>query len=251
MEKPYEERIRELNEMVRASSGIVFFGGAGVSTESGIPDFRSKDGLYNKRDVEFQNYEPEYLLSHDCLVNEPKVFFEFYRQKLDARGIQANRAHRKLAELEEKGKLLAVVTQNIDGLHEKAGSRRVYNIHGTTLRNYCMGEAHHALSESFIFDAGEDVPRCPLCGAIVRPDVTLYGEGLPEDAVEGALSAIQRADMLIIAGTSLTVYPAASFIRYFRGERLVIINRDPTPADGMADLVFHESVGEVLDDVKI
>ena len=253
----YEKKIERLNAFVQDSKAIVFFGGAGVSTESGIPDFRSKDGLYNQRDIQLADYTPEYLLSDDCLINEPKVFFEFYRQKLDVRNIETNRAHYKLAEMEQKGKLSAIVTQNIDGLHEKAGSKKVYNIHGTTYRNYCMGFLHHHLPADFIFealqgkDAEEGIPRCPKCGAVVRPDVTLYGESLPEKAVNGAVSAIQHADMLIIAGTSLTVYPAASFIRYYRGDRLVIINRDPTPADGMADLVFHESVGEVLSRIEL
>ena len=246
-----EEKYAALQEMVDASSRIVFFGGAGVSTESGIPDFRSKDGLYNKPDVQFQQYAPEYLLSHDCLFDEPKVFFEFYRQKLDVRSVEPNTAHYKLAEMEKAGKLSAIVTQNIDGLHEKAGSKTVYNIHGTTFRNYCTGRAHHELPADFIVESGEAVPHCPICGRMVRPDVTLYGEALPEDAVDGAVRAIREADMLIIAGTSLTVYPAASFVRYFGGENLVIINRDETPMDREADLVFHESIGKVMERIHV
>ena len=246
-----EEKFAVFQEMIDQSQHIVFFGGAGVSTESGIPDFRSKDGLYNKPDVQFQAYEPEYLLSHECLFDEPKVFFEFYRQKLDVRGIEPNTAHYKLAELERAGKLSAIVTQNIDGLHEKAGSKRVYNIHGTTFRNYCTGHAHHELPADFIVESKEAVPHCPICGRMVRPDVTLYGESLPERAVDGAVRAISEADMLIIAGTSLTVYPAASFVRYFGGENLVIINRDETPMDSEADLVFHESIGKVLGRIQV
>ena len=246
-----EEKTAALQEMIDSSARIVFFGGAGVSTESGIPDFRSKDGLYNKPDVQFADYSPEYLLSHDCLFDEPKVFFEFYRQKLDVRNIEPNAAHYKLAEMERAGKLSAIVTQNIDGLHEKAGSKTVYNIHGTTFRNYCTGHAHHELPADFILESKEAIPHCPKCGRMVRPDVTLYGEALPDDAVYGAIRAIEEADMLIIAGTSLTVYPAASFVRYFRGENLVIINRDETPMDSEAVLVFHESIGKVLGAVRV
>ena len=246
-----EEKYAAFQEMIDESARIVFFGGAGVSTESGIPDFRSKDGLYNRPDIQFSDYAPEYLLSSDCLFDEPKVFFEFYRQKLDVRGIEPNVAHYKLAEMEKAGKLSAVVTQNIDGLHEKAGSKTVYNIHGTTFRNYCTGHPHHELPSDFILDSKEAVPHCPICGRMVRPDVTLYGEALPDDAVYGAVRAIEDADMLIIAGTSLTVYPAASFVRYFQGQNLVIINRDATPMDSEADLVFHESIGKVLGMVKV
>lgn len=246
-----EEKYAALQQMVDESARIVFFGGAGVSTESGIPDFRSKDGLYNKPDVQFADYAPEYLLSHDCLFDEPKVFFEFCRQKLDVRDIQPNAAHYKLAEMERAGKLSAIVTQNIDGLHEKAGSHTVYNIHGTTFRNYCTGPAHHKLPADFIMASKEAIPHCPVCGRMVRPDVTLYGEALPDDAVYGAVRAIEEADMLIIAGTSLTVYPAASFVRYFQGENLVIINRDATPMDSEADLVFHESIGKVLSGIRV
>ena len=245
------EKYAALQEMVNDSKRIVFFGGAGVSTESGIPDFRSKDGLYNKPDVQFSDYAPEYLLSHDCLFDEPKVFFEFYRQKLDVRAIEPNVAHYKLAEMEKAGKLSAIVTQNIDGLHEKAGSKTVYNIHGTTFRNYCTGRPRHDLPADFIVESKESIPHCPYCGRMVRPDVTLYGEALPDDAVYGAVRAIEEADMLIIAGTSLTVYPAASFVRYFQGENLVIINRDATPMDSEADLVFHESIGKVLGALEV
>lgn len=240
-----EERIEKLREYINEAKRIVFFGGAGVSTESGIPDFRSADGLYNRHDVNFEGYSPEYLLSHTCLVREPEVFFEFYRQKMDTRAVQPNAAHLKLAELERAGKLSAVVTQNIDGLHQRAGSRNVYEIHGTTARNYCMkcGREHPA---DCIFESEERVPHCE-CGGVVRCDVTLYEEPLPEAAVEGAIDAIRQADMLIIGGTSLTVYPAASFVRYFRGDRIVIINKQHLPFElRPGDLEINLPIGEVL-----
>ena len=216
---------RKLKEMIDAAKSVVFFGGAGVSTESGVPDFRSADGLYNTRDVRFDGYSPEYLLSRDCIEDEPEVFFEYYRQKLDARRAEPNPAHLALARLEQAGELTAVVTQNIDGLHTKAGSRNVYEIHGTTARNYCA-KCGRKYPADYIFDSKEAVPHCS-CGGVVRCDVTLYGEQLPEDAVEGAVRAIASADMLIIGGTSLRVYPAASFIRYFRGRYLAVINKEP------------------------
>ena len=217
--------VLKFKEMVEASHRIVFFGGAGVSTESGVPDFRSKDGLYNQHDVRFDAYSPEYLLSHSCLMDRPKVFFEFYRQKMDARHVQPNAAHKFLARLEEMGRLSAVVTQNIDGLHQKAGSRNVYEIHGTTQDNYCMRCGKHYPAD-FIYESDEAVPQC-TCGGIIRCNVTLYEEGLPERAVSGAVMSIRHADMLIIGGTSLSVYPAASFIDYYGGDRLAVINRDP------------------------
>lgn len=241
-----DENISKLKEFIEKSNNIVFFGGAGVSTESGIPDFRSKDGLYNRRDVRFEQYEPEYLLSHGCLVNEPVVFFEFYRQKLDTHDVKPNAAHYALAELEKRGKLSAVITQNIDGLHQKAGSKTVFEIHGTTERNYCMrcGKKYPA---DYIFKSKEAVPRCE-CGGIVRCDVTLYEEQLPEDAVSGAINAILNADMLIIGGTSLTVYPAASYIQYFCGKYLVVINKTPLTVDssGKEIIQINDSIGFVL-----
>ncbi len=239
----------ELNKIIAQSHSIVFFGGAGVSTESGIPDFRSKDGLYNQHDVQFDAYEPEYLLSHDCLYHEPKVFFEYYRQKLNTDSIQPNAAHYKLAEMEKAGKLAGIVTQNIDGLHQKAGSKKVLEIHGTTARNYCT-KCGKELPADFLFASKEDIPHCPDCGGMARPDVTLYGESLPP-AFEEALDLISRADCLIIGGTSLAVYPAASLINYFRGPHLVIINKQETPRDNMAELVFHESIGQVLSQIKL
>ena len=243
------EKIEKLREIINSSDNIVFFGGAGVSTESGVPDFRSSDGLYNTPDVRFDKYRPEYLLSRDCLEYEPKVFFEFYRQKLDARSARPNAAHLYLARLEREGKLSAVVTQNIDGLHGKAGSQKVYEIHGTTERNYCM-RCGKRFPADYIYESKEAVPRCP-CGGTVRCDVTLYGESLPEEAVEGAVRAISDADVLMIGGTSLTVYPAASFVRYFRGSHLVIINRDHLdyPLDPDRDLEINRSIGEVFSEL--
>lgn len=238
--------MEKLRQWIEESNHIVFFGGAGVSTESGVPDFRSKDGLYNRHDIGFEGYTPEYLLSHTCLVEHPDVFFEFYRQKMDTRQISPNDAHYYLAELEKRGKLDAVVTQNIDGLHSRAGSRKVFEIHGTTARNYCMrcGKEYPA---DYIFDSEEKIPHCS-CGGIVRCDVTLYEEALPEDAVNGAVKAIAGADMLIIGGTSLTVYPAASYIGYFRGKHLVVINREPLNLDlnPENDLQMCCNIGELF-----
>ncbi|MBQ4289931.1 MAG: NAD-dependent protein deacylase [Clostridia bacterium] len=240
------EKIETLRRWIRESAYTVFFGGAGVSTESGIPDFRSKDGLYNQRDIRFENYSPEYLLSHTCLIREPEVFFSFYRQKMDSRRFKPNRAHIALADLERRGKLQAVITQNIDGLHQRAGSRAVYEIHGTTRRNYCLSCGKEYPPDA-IFDSAEPVPRCD-CGGIIRCDVTLYEEALPEEAVEHAIHSIRKAELLIVGGTSLTVYPAASYVTYFRGEHLVIINRDPLsyPLRPGRDLQILESIGGVL-----
>lgn len=244
------DAIRTLAEYIRESENIVFFGGAGVSTESGVPDFRSKDGLYNRPNVGFEQYTPEYLLSHSCLVDHPDVFFEFYRQKMDTRTVKPNAAHFFLAELERAGKLKAIVTQNIDGLHQRAGSKAVFEIHGTTMRNYCS-KCGKPYSADYIFTSGERVPHC-ACGGTVRCDVTLYEEQLPESAVEGAIDAIAKADMLIIGGTSLTVYPAASFVRYFRGKHLAVINRDPldVPLRPGQDVEINDSIGKVFSTVK-
>ena len=244
------EKYEKLNSIIAGSRKVVFFGGAGVSTESGIPDFRSKDGLYNVRDVQFEQYEPEYLLSIDCLEDEPEVFYEFYRQKLETSGIQPNRAHYKLAEMEKAGKLAGIITQNIDGLHQKAGSVNVAEIHGSTFRNYCMkcGAKYPA---DFIFKSKSLIPRCPKCGDIVRPEVTLYGEMLPDEELHKADRYITGADTLIVGGTSLTGWPAAGYVSRFSGEHLIIINRDSTAYDYAAELVFHESLGEVLSHVNI
>ncbi len=241
--------IQRLDEIIRSSDNIVFFGGAGVSTESGVPDFRSKDGLYNQHDVRFDRYRPEYLLSRECLDREPEVFFEFYRQKMDARGVKPNAAHIFLAELEKEGRLKAVVTQNIDGLHQAAGSVNVFEIHGTTARNYCM-RCGRKYPGDYIYESKEKVPRCS-CGGVVRCDVTLYGEQLPEDAVDGAVRAIENAEVLIIGGTSLSVYPAASYVGYFRGKHIVIINRERLgyPLDSERDLEINMPIGRVFSEL--
>ncbi len=239
-----------LNEIIQVSKHIVFFGGAGVSTESGIPDFRSKDGLYNQHDVQFDEYTPEYLLSHECLYYNSKVFFEYYRQKMDTRAIQPNSAHYKLAEMEKKGKLDGVITQNIDGLHQRAGSKVVYEVHGTTYRNYCTHCGTEYPSD-FIFKSKEPIPKCPKCGHMVRPDVTMYGEALPEAAWAGAIRLIDQCDCFIVGGTSLSVYPAANLVNYFNGKYLIMINKDQTGYDNMATMVFHESIGKVFDQIKL
>ena len=247
------EMYDKLNRIINDSKKTVFFGGAGVSTESGIPDFRSKDGLYNVRDVQFEQYEPEYLLSIDCLERDTDVFFEFYRQKLETSGIQPNKAHYKLAELEQAGKLLAVVTQNIDGLHQAAGSKRIYELHGSTLRNFCM-DCRAPYDIDFIADSADSpdgLPRCAKCGGLVKPDVVLYEEGLDDNVINGAVQAIAAADTLIIGGTSLVVYPAAGLINYFNGNNLVLINKSETAADSKADLVIHDSIGKVFSQIKV
>lgn len=243
------EKIEKLKQFIEESERIVFFGGAGVSTESGVPDFRSKDGLYNQHDVQFEKYDPEYLLSHSCLVDHPKVFFEYYRQKMDARHVEPNITHKVLADWEQKGKLSAVVTQNIDGLHQKAGSKKVYELHGTTLRNYCSWCKKEYPSD-YLFTSNDSVPKCE-CGGMIRPDVTLYEEALSEEAVSGAIYAIANADMLIIGGTSLRVYPAASYVRYFRGKHLVVINREELGVrlDDEDDLFICGSLGDVFKDI--
>lgn len=245
-----DEKYEAFNEMISACNKIVFFGGAGVSTESGIPDFRSKDGLYNQHDVQFDKYKPEYLLSHSCLYNNPKVFYEFYRQKMNIDGIEPNRAHKILSKMEATGKLSGVITQNIDGLHQKAGSKAVYEIHGTTLRNYCV-KCKKEYPADYIFKSTDAIPTCTECGKMVRPDVTLYEENLPKAAWEGANDLVFNADMLIVGGTSLTVFPAANIVPYFHGTFLIIINRDATDYDKYADIVFHESIGDVFSRVEI
>lgn len=246
-----KEKIDRLIHYMNESKKTVFFGGAGVSTESGIPDFRSKDGLYNQHDVQFDKYSPEYLLSSGCLYDRPEVFYEFYNQKLDTRGIKPNITHKVLARLEEAGKLSSVITQNIDGLHQMAGSRRVIELHGTTQRNYCV-QCHREYGGDFIFQSGSPIPECPACGHMVRPDVTLYGEQLPGNAVREAEEELRQADMLIIGGTSLTVYPAAYYIHEFRGNHLVVINRDrlQVKLNPASDISFECSLGEVSSELE-
>ena len=233
------DKIETLKQWISESSNIVFFGGAGVSTESGIPDFRSVDGLYNQK----FDFLPEEIISHGFFVKHPEEFFRFYKEKMLPLDFEPNITHRVLARWEEEGKLSAVVTQNIDGLHQKAGSKRVYELHGSVLRNYCR-KCNKFHSAEFIKES-VGVPRCE-CGGIVKPDVVLYGEGLDQDTMEKAILAIHKADLLIVAGTSLTVYPAAGLVRVYRGKRLVLINRDETPYDDYADLVFHESLGKIF-----
>lgn len=244
------DKYEELNRIIKESKHIVFFGGAGVSTESGIPDFRSTDGLYNQHDVQFDGYTPEYLLSIDCLEDEPKVFYEFYRQKLNVDGIEPNKAHVKLAQMEAAGKLDGIITQNIDGLHQKAGSKNVQEVHGSTLRNYCK-RCHKKYPADYIFSCGEQVPKCKICGGMVRPEVTLYGESLPGDAWDNSVRLVDNADCLIIGGTSLVVNPAASLAFAFRGKHLIVINKQVTAADNRASLCFHESISQVLDKIQL
>ena len=231
--------MQKLKQWIAESNRIVFFGGAGVSTESGIPDFRSTDGLYSQK---FE-YPPETIISHDFYLRDPSYFFRFYREKMLPLGFEPNITHRTLARWENENKLLAVITQNIDGLHQKAGSKNVLELHGSVLRNYCTqcGKFHTA---EFIRDA-EDLPLCS-CGGIVKPDVVLYQEALDQSVVSKSVEAIRNADLLIVAGTSLTVYPAAGLIDYYTGNRLVLINRDETPYDYRADLVVHKQLGEVF-----
>lgn len=233
------QKLETLKQWISESKRIVFFGGAGVSTESGIPDFRSVDGLYNQK---FE-YPPERIISHSFYLNRPEYFFRFYREKMLPLGFEPNVTHKKLAQWEEEGKLLGVVTQNIDGLHQKAGSKCVYELHGSVLRNYCT-RCGKFYSAEFVKNS-EGVPRC-TCGGIVKPDVVLYEEQLNQQTIEDSVMAIYNADMLIVAGTSLTVYPAAGLVEYYRGKRMVLINRDETPYDHRADLVLHEPLGLVF-----
>lgn len=239
-----DKDIEKLQQMIDGSRRIVFFGGAGVSTESGIPDFRSVDGLYHQK----FDYPPETILSHGFFISHTAEFFDFYRQKMICLTARPNAAHRKLAELEAAGRLSAVVTQNIDGLHQMAGSKNVLELHGSVHRNYCQ-KCHKCYSAEEILNS-TGIPRCS-CGGLIKPDVVLYEEQLDSRTIDESLRYISEADMLIIAGTSLTVYPAASLIRYFRGSYLVLINRDPTPMDNRTSLTIHGKVGEVLGQIIV
>ena len=237
-----ENKIEQLTKILKESNNIVFFGGAGVSTESGIPDFRSANGLFNEKlNITFT---PEQLVSHSFYIRYPKEFFNFYKAKLIYPQAKPNAAHIALAKLEEMGKLKAVITQNIDGLHQAAGSKNVFELHGSVLRNYCV-KCHAFYDEKFILDS-KDVPTCTKCGGNVKPDVVLYEEGLDDNVIRDSVRAIANADTLIIGGTSLVVYPAAGLIDYFRGKNLVLINKSSTSADNKADLVIHDSIGKVL-----
>ncbi len=239
-----DEKIKTLQQWIDESERIVFFGGAGVSTESGIPDFRSVDGLYNQKYA----WPPEQILSRSFFDAQPEEFYRFYRDKMLCLDAQPNAAHKKLAELEEAGKLRSVVTQNIDGLHQMAGSKRVWELHGSVHRNYCMRCRKPYPVEDI--KEGTGVPKCS-CGGTIKPDVVLYEEGLDSATIEGAVADIRAADLLIIGGTSLAVYPAAGLINYFRGNRLVLINKSSTPYDGRASLAINQPIGEVLGQIEV
>ncbi|MBR3132937.1 MAG: NAD-dependent protein deacylase [Clostridia bacterium] len=237
-----EDKIQKFKQLIEESNNIVFFGGAGVSTESGIPDFRSKDGLYNQQ----YKYPPEEILSHTFFVNNTEEFYKFYKEKMNSLNYEPNITHFKLAELEKQGKLKAVITQNIDGLHQKAGSKVVYELHGSVLRNYCMN-CRKFYDGEFIFSC-EGVPKCS-CGGTIKPDVVLYEEGLDDEIIRNSIDAIQNADLLIVAGTSLTVQPASGLISFFRGRNLVLINKDATAYDSFANLVINDSLGTVFKEI--
>jgi len=236
--------LETLQRWLDESRRAVFFGGAGVSTESGIPDFRSVDGLYNQQ----YDYPPESIISHSFFLRDPKEFYRFYRDKMLWLDARPNAAHRKLAELEAAGKLAAVVTQNIDGLHQAAGSKTVLELHGSVHRNYCM-KCHKAFDAAWVKGA-EGVPLCDRCGGMVKPDVVLYEESLDGETLSAAVRYIENADVLIVGGTSLAVYPAAGLINYYRGHRLVLINKTPTPYDGRADLILTGKIGELMEKLR-
>ncbi len=236
------DKIEYFKELVNQSNNIVFFGGAGVSTESGIPDFRSKDGLYNQK----YDYPPEEILSHTFFINNTEEFYKFYKDKLNCLDYEPNITHNALAELEKQGNLKSIITQNIDGLHQKAGSKNVLELHGSVLRNYCMN-CKKFYDADYIFKSN-GIPRCN-CGGIIKPDVVLYEEGLDDNILRESISAIRNADLLIVGGTSLTVYPASGLINYFTGRNLVLINKDVTPFDSMANLVINESLGKVFKEI--
>lgn len=237
-----EDKIEEFKKLVKNNDNIVFFGGAGVSTESGIPDFRSKDGLYNQK----YKYPTEEILSHTFFMNNTEEFYKFYKEKMNSLKYEPNITHIKLAELEKQGKLKAVITQNIDGLHQKAGSKNVLELHGSVLRNYCMN-CNKFYDAEFIFN-GNGIPKCS-CGGIIKPDVVLYEEGLDDIILSNSIKAIQNADLMIVAGTSLTVNPASSLVNFYKGNKLVLINRDATAYDKMANLVINESLGKVFKEI--
>ena len=237
-----EEKIQEFKELVDKSNNIVFLGGAGVSTESGIPDFRSKDGLYNQK----YKYPPEEILSHEFFIENTEEFYKFYKDKMNSLKYEPNITHKKLACLEQEGKLKAVITQNIDGLHQKAGSKNVLELHGSVLRNYCI-KCNKFYDAEYVFNS-EGIPKC-TCGGIIKPDVVLYGESLDEEVLEKSVYAIAKADLMIVGGTSLMVSPANGLIRYFRGGNLVLINKDRIPYDNLANLVINDSLGKVMSNI--
>lgn len=240
-----EDKIQELTNIIKNSNNIVFFGGAGVSTESGIPDFRSADGLYSSKYE--RKFSPEEILSHSFFYSHTNDFYKFYKDKMIYTNAKPNYAHIVLAQLEKMGKLKAVITQNIDGLHQMAGSKNVFELHGSIHRNYCTN-CYKSYELDYIINS-QDIPKCETCGGIIKPDVVLYGEPLDNDVINGALNAIKNADTLIIGGTSLVVYPAAGFVDYFRGKNLILINKSSTPYDNKANLVINNSIGKVLKSV--
>lgn len=246
-------KIAQLQKIIDGSGNIVFFGGAGVSVESGIPDFRSpKTGIYKKQyEQKYGNYPPEEIISHSFYMRDPGIFYRFYVDEMlkPALAAEPNPAHRKLAQLEQAGKLKAVVTQNIDGLHQKAGSKTVYELHGSVLRNYCTRCG--TFYDGAFIEKADGIPRCPKCGGMIKPDVVLYEEGLDENVISGAIRAIAQADVLIIGGTSLVVYPAAGLIDYFRGSRLVLVNKSSTGRETGADLVINDPIGEVFSQIEV
>ena len=244
MQEQWKEQITQLQKMIDDSDRIVFFGGAGVSTESNIPDFRSADGLYHQN----YKYTPEQIVSHSFFMHNPEGFYEFYKEKMMYLNAKPNAAHKKIAELEAAGKLTAVITQNIDGLHQEAGSKNVLELHGSIHRNYCM-ECGRFYDAAYVKNA-EGIPHCE-CGGMIKPDVVLYEEGLDNDTIEESVRAISQAQVLIIGGTSLAVYPAAGLIDYFRGEALVVINKSSTPRDRNADLLIKEPIGQVFSQIKV
>lgn len=238
-EKEIQDKINQFKIIIQNSKNIVFFGGAGVSTESGIPDFRSKDGLYNQK----YKYPPEMILSHTFFKNNTEEFYKFYKEKMNSLNFNPNITHVKLAELEKEGKLKGVITQNIDGLHQKAGSKNVLELHGSILRNYCI-KCKKFYSAEFVFSS-KGVPKCE-CGGIIKPDVVLYEENLNENILNSAIQAIQNAEVLIVAGTSLTVYPASGLVNFFKGKNLILINKTQTSYDNIADIIINSSLGEVF-----
>lgn len=238
-EKEIQDKINQFKIIIQNSKNIVFFGGAGVSTESGIPDFRSKDGLYNQK----YKYPPEMILSHTFFKNNTEEFYKFYKEKMNSLNFNPNITHVKLAELEKEGKLKTVITQNIDGLHQKAGSKNVLELHGSILRNYCI-KCKKFYSAEFVFSS-KGVPKCE-CGGIIKPDVVLYEENLNENILNSAIQAIQNAEVLIVAGTSLTVYPASGLVNFFKGKNLILINKTQTSYDNIADIIINSSLGEVF-----
>ena len=241
----YEKEVEQLQNIINDSKRIVFFGGAGVSTESNIPDFRSATGIYHQK----YKYSPEQIVSHSFFVQNPEGFYEFYKEKMMFLDAKPNAAHRKLAELEAAGKLTAVITQNIDGLHQAAGSKNVLELHGSIHRNYCMKCG--AACDTELVRKSSGVPRCEKCGGMIKPDVVLYAESLNEKVLDGAIRSIAAADLLIVGGTSLAVYPAAGLLQYFQGDALVLINKGATPMDKNADLLIQQPIGQVLGSIKV